>query len=140
MSQDIDFYERLFSELFDLVADLREKILLKEGVFLKKHRYSKEQLFHDPILFKLGSRFGVIDYNVRSWKESGSVDARLLSYCEQNLSKVERALEHLIREIEQRKPTGWERITSFLRGIVKLALGRLASDVLPRIGRFRDDD
>jgi hypothetical protein len=134
MTQDIEFYERRFSEIFDLISDLREKVFIKDGVWLKKHRYSREQLFHDPLLYKLSARYGAIEYNLRSWKEAGSVESVLLAYCEQNLTRVEQSIEELLGEIEDRKPTGWERIRDFLLGMVKLTLRGIATNSFPKIG------
>lgn len=135
MNQDHEFYQRRFSEIFDLIEQLRVKVFATEGFIFKKHRHSKDQLFHDPMLYKLSARFGTLEYNIRSWERFDVADKGLLEFCDQNLSRVEKEIDQLISDIENRKPTGWERVREFLWGVIKVVFGRISAEILPLLGR-----
>lgn len=111
-----------FTKVYREIDSIESKIHRQEGVFLKNHIYTQDELLNSKHHKKIFSITGKIGDDVKNWHMNGklSEEARSAYYEERN--ETDDKLHQLKLEIESREPTWWESIKGSVGSFISLIM------------------
>jgi len=120
-------FRKKFKRVFKEIDYLRDKIYKKERVFLfiKKHKYSQEELlnsFHQEKIISITEKIGD---DAKNWYIRGNLSIKEKKIYEECRENVEDELHNIHREIEEREPTWWESFQGVFKKFVILVMNNL---------------
>lgn len=130
--RQMDIYLAKIDRQIDRV---RANIHSKQGVFLKKHRYTTEDIKTSPNFLKLNSIEDAIEANIAAWEDAGSVTDEVYDAYDYFISKCQEKRNDLVSDIHNRKRTMWESIVEPIIEVCEALFTTLPA-VLKRPFRF----
>lgn len=118
-------FKNKFRKVYNEIESIKSKVNRKEGIFLKNHIYSKEELLNSEHHKKIYSITGKIGDDIKNWHMMGKLSEEgRISYDEER-NKTEDMLHKLSLEIESREPTWWESIKGSVSSYILLIMDNI---------------
>ena len=104
---------------------LEDKIFKKDGVVFKTHRYTIDELMNSPHHDKINAVTEKIGSDISYWEMSGKLSRteKEAYYIERD--KIDDVLHQLNRNIQNRQPTLWERISQVAEEFISKVMNNL---------------
>jgi len=90
---------------------LEDKIFKKDGVVFKTHRYTTSELMNSPHHDKINAVTKKIGSDISYWEMSGKLSHSEKEVYHAERDRIDDTLHQLNRNIQNREPTLWEKIS-----------------------------
>jgi hypothetical protein len=126
MQDGLEYLENGFDRIFYECNIIEEKTNAVIGfLFLKRHKYSAEDLLQSDHMEKIKSFCGKIKADIDAWEAAGKLPLRIKMIYNEKVQEVRDRVEELNRNVKERQPTLWEKIGKCLKELYLSIVQRL---------------
>ena len=118
-------FKNKFRKVYREIESIKSKVHRKEGIFLKNHTYSKDELLNSEHHNKIYSITGKIGDDVKNWHMMGKLSEEGRTAYDEERNKTDDMLHQLSLEIESREPTWWESIKGSVSSYISLIMDNI---------------
>jgi tetrahydromethanopterin S-methyltransferase subunit G len=122
MQEGFAYLENGFNKIDEELCELEQKIHVVTGFIFKRHKYTEQDIMDSAQMNRIKSLAGKIKDDVTRWDASGKFPYRLRILYNENAEMLQERLRMINQEIQERRPTLWERVGRFFRRLYRMVV------------------